>query len=237
MMAAVVAGSWAMGSAQDHQNQKPSSFGAAQMLSERTPAVPGDAAEAGRLARAIAGRARNDFALIAIDGPGGSGKSTLAAEVAQHLGPPGRVVYGDDFYRPMPAQARLRLSPREGYDHYFDWQRLRDQVLIPLAAGAAARYERYDWRTGQFVAKDPCHVPRCGVVIVEGVYVARPELAEYYDLTVWVDTPRAICLRRLHDRGHDHGPGNWNDRWRAAEDHYIAATRPATRLNLTVRGC
>jgi hypothetical protein len=34
MMAAVAAGSWAMGSAQDHQNQNPSSFGAAQMVSE-----------------------------------------------------------------------------------------------------------------------------------------------------------------------------------------------------------
>jgi uridine kinase len=198
--------------------------------------VAGDAAEAGRLASAIAGRARNGFALVAIDGPGGSGKSTLAAEVAGHLRSPGRVVHGDDFYRPMPAQARLLLSPREGYDQYFDWQRLRDQVLISLTSGAAARYERYDWLTGQLAAEEPRHVPRSGVVIVEGVYAARPELAGYFDLTAWVDTPREVCMRRLHQRGHDHGPGNWIERWRAAEDHYIAATQPVSRLDLTVRG-
>jgi len=28
------------------------------------------------------------------------------------------------------------------------------------------------------------HISRSGVVIVEGVYTARPELAGYYDLTV-----------------------------------------------------
>ena len=196
-----------------------------------------DAAEAVRLAHAIAGRARNGFALIAIDGPGGSGKTTLAAGVAEHLDSLEQVVHGDDFYRPMPAPARLLLSPHEGYDEYFDWQRLRDQVLIPLASGAAARYERYDWLTGQLAAEEPRLVPRSGVVIVEGVYAARPELAGYYDLTAWVDTPREECMRRLYQRGHDHGPGKWNERWRAAEDHYIAATRPVTRLDLTVRGC
>jgi uridine kinase len=188
--------------------------------------VAGDAAEAGRLARAIAERARDGFALVAIDGAGGSGKSTLAAEVAARLRSPGQVVHGDDFYRPMPPRARLLLSPAEGYDQYVDWQRLRDQVLIPLAAGADARYERYDWRAGQLAAGEPRRVPRSGVVIVEGVYTARRELARYYDLTAWVDTPRDVCLRRLDERGHDHGPGNWNRRWRAAEDHYIAATQP-----------
>jgi uridine kinase len=146
-------------------------------------------------------------------------------------------VHGDDFYRPMAEEDRLLLSPEDGYDQYFDWQRLRDEVLIPLASGTAGQYQRYDWPTGALAAGELHHAPRSGIVIVEGVYTARPELAGYYDLTVWVDTPREICMRRLDERGDDHGPGNWNERWRAAEEHYLAATRPASRLDLTVRGC
>jgi uridine kinase len=200
--------------------------------------VTGEQDDAERIALAIAGRARAGFALVAIDGPGGAGKSTLAAAVARSLGGPGRtaIVPGDDFYRPMPESRRLLLSPQEGYDQYFDWQRLRDQVLAPLASGQPARYQRYDWPTGQLAAGEVHELPASGTVLVEGVYIARPELADYYDLTILVDTPREVCLHRLRERGHDHGPGDWNERWRAAEEHYLAATSPATRLDLTVKG-
>jgi uridine kinase len=195
--------------------------------------------EVERIAQAVTGRKRGGFALVSVDGPGGSGKSTLAAELALSLGrtAPVTVVAGDDFYRPMPAGERLLLSPEDGYHRYFDWQRLRDQVLIPLTSGTAAQYQRYDWPAGALAAGGPHHVPRSGVVLVEGVYTARPELAGYYDLAVWVDTPRETCLHRLGERGHDHGPGNWHERWRAAEEYYIVATQPASRLDLTVKGC
>src|ERR1039458_2006977 len=97
----------------------------------------------------------------------------------------------------MRAEERLLLSPQEGYSQYFDWQRLRDQVLIPLASGSDARYQRYDWPTGELAASELHHVPRSGVAIVEGVYTARPELAGYYDLTVLVEAPRDVCLCQI----------------------------------------
>ena len=137
--------------------------------------MAGDPKEADRVAQAIAGAARGGFALVSIDGPGGSGKSTLAAEVAERLSPDQvSVVQGDDFYRPMSPEQRLLLSPQEGYERYFDWQRLRDQVLSPLASGAAAQYQRYDWPAGELAPGELHQVSRSGVVIVEGVYTARP---------------------------------------------------------------
>lgn len=204
----------------------------------QNPPVASERDEAERVAAAVACRSRSGFALVAIDGPGGSGKSTLAAALASRLRGSQRVtvVHGDDFHRPMPPADRLLLSPQEGYQQYFDWQRLRAQVLAPLSAGRSAHYERYDWLTGDLATGELLDVPRAGTVIVEGVYAARPELAGYYDLTVLVEAPREECLRRLHDRDHEHGPGNWIERWRAAEEHYLAATVPAARLDMTVSG-
>jgi uridine kinase len=194
--------------------------------------------ETTRVADVIARRARDGFLLVGIDGTGGSGKSALASGLAGRLRGTRQVtvVHGDDFYRPMAASDRLLLSPSQGYEQYFDWQRLRDQVLVPLAGGTVARYQRYDWATGELGADDMAEVPRSGLVLVEGVYSARPELADYYDLTIWVEAPRALCLSRVRERGHDHGPGDWDARWRSAEEHYLAATGPATRLDLVVRG-
>ncbi|MPY60138.1 uridine kinase family protein [Streptomyces spongiae] len=187
-----------------------------------------------RVAAAADARTREGFALVALDGPGDSGKPTLAAGLAESRG--AVVVHGDDFYRPMDTEERARLDPAQGYHRYFDWQRLRAEVLAPLAAGRDAAYRRYDWGTGS-LAPDEIHtVSRSGIVVVEGVYTARPELADHYDLVVYVDTPREESLRRLRARDHDRGPIDWVSRWRLAEEHYLAATRPEERAHLVVPG-
>ncbi len=187
-----------------------------------------------QVAAAAADRSRNGFALIAIDGLGGSGKSTLATAITELCG--AVLVHGDDFYRPMGAADRAELSPEQGYHRYFDWQRLREEVLVPLAAGRNASYRRYDWGTGTLASGEIHVVSRAGLVVVEGVYSARPELAAYYDLLVYVDTPPEVSLQRLRDRGHDHGPIDWESRWRLAEDHYRAVARPRERADLVVSG-
>ncbi|MFG2668494.1 uridine kinase [Streptomyces sp. NPDC048387] len=170
--------------------------------------------------------------IVAIDGTGGSGKSTLAAAVAGHFDG-ATVVHVDDFYRPMPDREREQLDAEQGYHRYFDWERLRDQVLIPLRDGHPARYQIYDWTTGQLGAWR--EIAPGTVVIVEGVYSIRPELARYYHFTAYVDTPRSLCLQRVRARGEN--SEDWINRWRAAEDYYLHTTWPQTRAKLLVRGC
>jgi uridine kinase len=175
---------------------------------------------------------RRSTRLIGIDGCGGSGKSTLARQLASVL--PASVVEFDDFYLPSAdRRERARRGDREiGGD--FDWRRLRDQVLEPLASGAPCRYRRHDWERDEPGVQ--ATVPASEVVIVEGSYVTRPELRGYFDLTIWVAAPRNLRLERGLERDGEAARGKWLYEWMPEEDRYVAAHRPADRVDIVVDG-
>ena len=186
----------------------------------------GDFAEATSVIRKLTGGERPS--LIAIDGHSAAGKSTLAAEL-QTVFPDIQLVHGDDFYRVMPETERFDLDASEGYRHYFDWERLEQQVLRPLAVQQEACYSVYNWETGVLGAEKVVR-PR-GVVIVEGVFSARPELRRYYDAIFLVETNERIRAERQKQRGDETA---WLARWDAAEKFYLETHRPHTYADLVI---
>lgn len=169
--------------------------------------------------------------LVCIEGLGGAGKSTLAEAVFRALPGKAFVVHGDDFYGPEERDWRT-WSPREGYERYFDHRRLEHQLLRPLNAGSAARFQRYDWTSNTLDGW--IDVAPSGLVLVEGVYLLRRELRPYWDLAIYVDAPRDLRQDRLHARGeNDEG---WISRWSAAEDYYERVEQPALAADLVVSG-
>ena len=178
-------------------------------------------------AASVAGRTT----LVAIDGPGGAGKSTLAEQLRKAI-EPSVIVHVDDFYIPASAAKRSKLSPEEGYNHYFDWKRLRDDVLMPLAKELRARYRRHDWVTDRLAESHV--VEPGGLVVVEGVFSTRPELRSDFGVTVYVDTPRDQRLARMLGRQYE--DMSWLEDWMAAEDWYEEHERPRKHVDLALRG-
>jgi uridine kinase len=177
--------------------------------------------------------ARRRTLLVGIDGQGGSGKSTLARDLASLLSD-ATVVQFDDFYR--PARERQRGAARAGVEigGDFDWRRVRDQVLKPLTTDETARYQRYDWGTDELAEWHT--LSPGGVVIIEGNYATRPELRDYYDLTIWVDASENVRLRRGVERDGEDARAKWLDHWMPEEDRYIATSRPADHVDVVVDG-
>ena len=169
--------------------------------------------------------------LMAIDGLTCAGKSTLVGQVTDAL-QDAAVVGVDDFYRPLAAEERAILGPKESYDRYFYWEQLLWNVLVPLSKHSRARYRRYDW-----VSNGPSEwheiEPR-RVVIIDGVYSTRPELRPYFSVMVYVDTPREVRLARLLDRGYP--DMSWVDHWMAVEDWYVERMHPTKQVSLVVHG-
>jgi uridine kinase len=175
--------------------------------------------------------ARPPARFIAIDGAGGAGKSTLARGVAAAL-PSVSIIRVDDFYRPLHGDVRAAADPEYGYRNYFDWERLRDDALIPLRAGKVARFQRLDWVTARLA--DWVTVAPAGVVLLEGVYSSRPELRAHLDLAIFIETPRDMRKQRMLARGQS--PTGWIEAWMAAEDWYLEHLKPAEQADLVLAG-
>ena len=77
--------------------------------------------------RSLQGVAPDRVIVVALDGRSGAGKSTLAAAIADTVD--AAMVHVDDFYRDMPEADRLELSPAQGVDRYFDWERFERGIV------------------------------------------------------------------------------------------------------------
>jgi molybdopterin-guanine dinucleotide biosynthesis protein A/uridine kinase len=177
--------------------------------------------------RADAGRP----VVIAIDGPSCSGKSILATAVALRSG--ATVVEGDDFYRHtlprLTATQRAAMSDAAVVDAVIDWERLRDEALLPLRAGESAVYQPYDWDADDGRLAPPKTIQPADLIIVDGVYAARPEFADLVDAAVYVGIDPQTRARRYAEREND---PDWVPFWERGEAHYFAAVRPPSSFDL-----
>jgi uridine kinase len=185
-----------------------------------------DAADVGRAVAGITALLREDRpVVVGIDGFGGSGKSTLAVALATELRD-AEVVALDDF---ILKQRMLDDS----WEHGWDRDRLRRQVLDPLLAGGAGGYERFEWETETLSQLVP--VGAAAFVIVEGITTLHPELRRYWDYGIWVETPVAVA----RERGRARDAGNENeshwDLWSRNDVRYLEDSHPDLAADVIIR--
>jgi uridine kinase len=173
--------------------------------------------------------------VIAIDGPSCSGKSVLAAAIALRSG--GSILEGDDFYRDtlpnLTAAQREAMSDATVVKTVIDWARLRDQALLPLRAGESATFQPYDWDADDGRLALPKTIPAADVIIVDGVYAARPELADLVDLAVYLGVDPQTRADRYTARDED---PEWRRFWERGETYYFSAVRPPADFDIQLDG-
>jgi uridine kinase len=186
--------------------------------------------------RALQGETQDHVIIVALDGRSGAGKSTLAAAIAATVD--AAIVHADDFYRDIPEADRLELSPAQGVDRYFDWERLREEALTTLVRRERAQFRCFNWVAGGGLTSAVTIEPR-DIVIVEGVYSARPEFDDLLDLNVLVEVANEDREQRRRQRPRTASrddPRGWDARWDAAEGLYFDAIRPRNTFDLIVSG-
>jgi uridine kinase len=86
------------------------------------------------------------------------------------------------------------------------------------------------------MAAEPVVLAPRAVIVLEGAYSCRPELADLIDLTVLVVAAPAERRRRIAGRQTDkEWTDTWHARWDAAEAYYFTNVRPPSSFDLVVR--
>jgi hypothetical protein len=165
--------------------------------------------------------AQGPVPILGVDGRSSSGKTTLADRINRVVAS-GRVVHTDDL-----AWRHSR----------FGWTDLLiNGVLNPLHRGQAVSYRPPAWdRHGRPGSID---IPQdAALVVIEGVGVARAELAPLMNASVWVQADLRDVERRNAARvrsGETSGAGVTG--WMAEEFPFLEAERPWRRASLITAG-
>ena len=183
---------------------------------------------------------------VAIDGIDAAGKTTLAGELAPLVERAGRPVIragSDGFHRPRADRYRQgALSPAGYYDDSFDTDALLAALLIPLGPRGTRRYRRavFDYRQDERVAAPEERAPRDAVLLFDGVFLLRPELAAHWDFRILVAVTAATALRRAQERDKalfgDAGAvtARYRQRYLPGQRLYFAAVHPQAAADVIV---
>ncbi len=170
--------------------------------------------------------------VVALDGRSGVGKSTLARRVAARLGDC-CLIEGDDFYGGGSAAEWDARSAEEKARLCMDWQRLRHEALLPLLAGRSASWHPFNFEAGAGLAEQVRSAKPAAIILIDGVYSGRPELADLVDLAILVVADEAARRKRLFQR-EGTAQQAWQQRWDAGEDYYFEHIRLKDSFDLVV---
>lgn len=173
----------------------------------------------------------NKTFLLGIDGYGGAGKSTLAQSFKEVDPDRVTVIHMDDFYKPSNLRELVEENEAGGN---WEYDRVKEQILIPLINNQNTKYQRYDWDTDDMAEWH--NVPAGGVVIVEGCYALIDGINEYYHFKIWVHSPKNIRLARGIERDGEHKRHLWEELWMPAEEHYMQTQKPQEKADLIIDG-
>lgn len=111
----------------------------------------------------------------------------------------------DGFHRPLKQRyERGELSPDGYYVDSFDYLALFEQCLQPFLRGSARMSTAsYDLRAHAEATTRAAGVPTRAVLVVDGVFLLRPELRDVWTLSVYLRVSPQETLRRAHQRDLD----------------------------------
>jgi uridine kinase len=184
----------------------------------------------------------HDCVRVGVDGPDGAGKTVFADDLAAVLRARDRPVVRislDDFHHVRAVRYRRgRDSPEGFWRDSYNYARFRADVLEPLGPNGSRRYRAvaHDLVTDAILTPEPRLAPPGAVLVVDGLFLHRDELAGAWDMSVFLDVPFTVTARRMARRdGTDPDPDHADlHRYVEAQRIYFSACAPGERATVLV---
>ena len=184
---------------------------------------------------------------VAVDGYTGAGKTSFGHELAaaiRDLGRPTLRASLDDFKKPWRDAVEKGYDRTSGAGYYRnapDFESARELLLRPAGPDGTGMVALcgHDPLTGEDHRSVTLPAPADAVLIVDSVFALRPEYAEFWDLTIWLDVSPEISLERGVGRdadreGYDEAVALHRDRYHASELIYLAEVDPMGTADIVV---
>lgn len=198
-----------------------------------------------RLAATIATLHPDRRIRVAIDGVDGAGKTMFADALAPLVIATGRPAIRasvDDFHNPRAVRyARGQYSPDGFFLDSYDYKAFRRLLLDPVGPGGSGRYiaKHFDHRADQPVAPQPMQAPPAAALIVDGIFLHRPELRAYWDLSIFLQVDFTVSTARNAARDGTPDATNPNSssyqRYVVGQQRYFAECRPQQQADIVMQ--
>lgn len=184
--------------------------------------------------------------IVAIDGLDGAGKTVFADGLAEVFAERGDAVFRasiDGFHRPRAERyVRGRRSPEGFYLDSYDYATFRRVLIDPFRDGAQTAGTTGFQLTAFDVARDApvesqwVTAPLDAVLVVDGLFLNRPELQDLWDWSVWLDVPVDVAYARmaLRDASDPDPDAPANARYRQGQEIYLNEARPRAAASVIV---
>lgn len=181
--------------------------------------------------------------IIGIDGLGGAGKSTISEQLFMQLHKKYHVavLHIDDFIHPEAIRYNNNFAEWECY-YVLQWRYdyLLDSVIHPIQSGEPfhREIELYDKEKDTYFLRQ-IDIPVGSIVIVEGIFLQREELAGIFDYVIYMDISEETRLSRVLMRDGYIGDAEqirekYENRYFPAERLYAANCRPAEKADYVI---
>jgi phosphoglycolate phosphatase-like HAD superfamily hydrolase/uridine kinase len=181
--------------------------------------------------------------VIGVSGIDNAGKTTFAKGLSAFLGMRGfraQRIHLDRFHHPRA----IRQSGPDEIDNFlnrtFDFETIIGKLLEPARAGNTVD----EFIAAFDIEKDECgeecyyHIDGDTVVVLEGLFLERPEVRRFLDFSIWLDISLEECLKRAEKRdiprfGEDFMK-KYHTKYIPAQKRFMAERHPKENADLVV---
>jgi len=179
---------------------------------------------------------------VAIDGVDGAGKTSFADELGGFVAAKGRPVIRasvDGFHNPRAVRYhRGRHSPLGFFEDSYDYVALKRHLLDPLSPGGSRRYRQalFDVASDEAVSVIEAEAPPSAVLLFDGIFLHRPELLAYWDISIFLQTAFEVSVARcaLRDGASPDPAAPSNRRYVEGQQLYLQSCRPEAKATIVI---
>jgi uridine kinase len=181
--------------------------------------------------------------LIGIDGVDGAGKTTFAKSLTEMLKQKNAQVLSasvDNFHNPREVRYKRGENSPEGffYDSY-NYDLLKEYLLNPFTKNEGKyRLTAFDHITNSQTNSIPEKVHNNNILIVEGIFLFRPEIINYWDfkilLTADFNTTLKRDIQRTKSKSKTEVTNKFNTRYRPGQEIYSSLVNLKEKANLII---